>query len=239
MVPTTRLGNELRALGFRNLEVVARGVDTRLYCPSRRSDALRRTWGAAPNDVVALTVGRLAPEKNLDVVLAAYASMTKCKGSCRLVLVGDGPIRSGLQARYPQVIFAGTRHGEDLATHYASADVFLFPSLSETFGNVTLEAMASGLAVIAFDYAAAAEHIVHGRSGLLAAFDDTAGFVQLALELAGQPARIREIGLQARQTAETLGWEQMVLRMESLLLSLVGFRAGQLTNRDASATASA
>ena len=84
----------------------------------------------------------------------------------RFVLVGDGPLGAALRRDHPDLVFAGFRTGDDLAAHYASADVFLFPSETETFGNVTLEAMASGLAVIAYDYAAARVHIENGTSGL-------------------------------------------------------------------------
>ncbi len=159
MVPTEAMRAELSALGFQRVRVIARGVDTALFDPARRDPRLRASWGAGPDDVVLLHVGRLAAEKNLPAVLAAYEKV----GPAKLVLVGDGPMRRELQARYPGVAFAGTRSGEDLAAHYASGDVFLFPSLTETWGNVTLEAMASGLAVVAFDYAAAAEVVRRWR----------------------------------------------------------------------------
>ena len=153
-VPTWQLREELRLDGYRGLEVVARGVDTRLFDPVRRSAALRRQWGAGEDDPVAIYVGRIAPEKNLPLVLSAFAAMRQRAPRARLVLVGDGPARAQLQRQHPEHVFAGMRVHEDLACHYASGDVFLFPSVTETFGNVTVEAMASGLAVVAFDYAA-------------------------------------------------------------------------------------
>ncbi|MGB5064300.1 MAG: glycosyltransferase family 1 protein, partial [Candidatus Competibacter sp.] len=163
LVPTEELATELRSLGFHRLRVLARGVDTRLFDPAHRDPALRRSWGASPTDPVALYVGRLAAEKNLQLVLAAYRALRAIQPTTRLVLVGDGPLAVRLQARHPEIVFPGMRIGADLAAHYASADLFLFPSLTETFGNVTLEAMASGLAVVAFDYAAARRHIVHDQ----------------------------------------------------------------------------
>jgi len=171
MVPTEAIREELEASGFHNLRVVARGVDTRLFDPARRSDDLRRTWGAGPETPVVLHVGRLAPEKNLGALVAAFEAMRARAPQARLVLVGDGPAANWLRARCPDAVFAGMRGGDDLAAHYASGDVFLFPSLTETYGNVTLEAMASGLAIVAYDYAAAAEHLVHETSALLAPCD--------------------------------------------------------------------
>jgi glycosyltransferase involved in cell wall biosynthesis len=101
------------------------------------------------------------------------------------------------------------RTGEDLATHYASADVFLFPSMTETFGNVTVEAMASGLAVVAYDYAAAREHLVHGDNGVLVPFGQADAFESEAARLIGDAERIRRLGSNARQTAERIDWDQI------------------------------
>lgn len=220
MVPTESLRSELAATGFRNLRVVARGVDTELFTPARRSNALRASWGVAPHEIVLLHVGRLAPEKNLGPVIAAYERILHTVPRAKLVFVGDGPARDSLRARCPDAIYAGMRTGEDLATHYASGDVFLFPSVTETFGNVTVEAMASGLAVVAYEYAAAADHIVHGRNGLLVRYGDLEGFVHQAKALAADRASSRALGERARQTAETLAWSRVVGQFETLLLAV-------------------
>ncbi len=224
LVPTQSLRDHLAQSGYLNLRVVARGVDTRLFNPARRSTELRRQWGAGPAQPVVLYVGRLAPEKNLPVVLRAFSAMKAARPDARLVLVGDGPARSALQAGNPDFIFAGMRTGEDLAAHYASADVFLFPSTTETYGNVTVEAMASGLAVIAYGYAAAAEHIVHERNGLLAAFGDDREFIDLAVTLAGNAGHIAEFGRRARETAERIDWESVHAGFEAALLETVAAR---------------
>lgn len=222
MVPTEALRAELAALGFRGLRVVSRGVDTALFNPSRRSQALRAQWGAAPSDPVLLHVGRIAPEKNLDALLAAYEAARRREPRTRLVLVGDGPARREVQARCPEAILAGMQRGEYLAAHYASGDVFLFPSLTETYGNVTAEAMASGLAVVAYNYAAAAALIRHRRNGLLANFDDTPAFVAHAAGLVADPASIAELGVQARQTTAMHDWSRVVLQLESVLEAATG-----------------
>lgn len=219
MVPTEALRSELQAAGFERVVVVARGVDSQLFNPARRSDALRQQWGAAADDGVVLYVGRLAAEKNLDVLLQAYAAMQQLNPRLRLVLVGDGPLRERLAQRCPQAIFAGQRSGTDLATHYASADLFLFPSLTETFGNVTPEAMASGLAVLAFDHAAAGQLIEHGDNGWLAPCGDADALVQLARSLSCAPAALRKAGHAARRSALELGWDGIARQVETVFVS--------------------
>jgi glycosyltransferase involved in cell wall biosynthesis len=214
LVPTEELAVELRTLGFHRLRVLARGVDTRLFDPTLRDPALRRSWGVGPADLVVLYVGRLAAEKNLQLILAAYRALRAIRPATRLVLVGDGPLAAPLRARHPEIVFSGMRIGADLAAHYASADFFLFPSLTETFGNVTLEAMASGLAVVAFDYAAARRHIVHGQSGLLAPRGDQAAFIESACRLADDPAFRRTQGQAARQAVLAFDWEQICQQLE-------------------------
>lgn len=224
MVPTEQMRAELAAAGFHNLRVVARGVDTQLFNPSRRSESLRREWGVMPDTPVVLHVGRLAAEKNLAALTAAYLAIRQQQPHARLVLVGDGPEEKALRNRLPEAIFAGTRRGEDLATHYASGDFFLFPSLTETFGNVTLEAMASGLPLVAYDYAAAAQHVRHGVNGLLAGFGRTQEFTAMAKELAAkhasEPQGFQAMGRNARLTAEALDWKCVVQQLETLMFSI-------------------
>lgn len=224
MVPTEHMRAELAASGFSNLRVVARGIDTQLFSPLRRSEALRREWGVTPDTPVALYVGRLAAEKNLAALMAAFAAIRQRQPRAHLVLVGDGPEAHALRARLPDAIFAGSRRGEDLAAHYASGDLFLFPSLTETFGNVTLEAMASGLPLVAYDYAAAAQHVRHGSNGLLAAYGRTDDFTTKASNLAGmyehQPEQFRAMGRNARLATESLDWKCVVQQLETLLFSV-------------------
>lgn len=221
MVPTEGLRQELMAAGFERLQVLARGVDTELFDPERRSPALRRDWGAQPDDLVVACVGRLAMEKNLQLLIDSFRAIENIRPDARLVLVGDGPMRGELQLACPQARFAGQRGGEDLAQHYASADLFLFPSLTETFGNVTTEALASGLPVVAFDYAAAGQLIRHGSNGLLARVGDAPAFVGAALQAARDNALRKRMGLQARHTALKLGWDPVVERFENVLNQLV------------------
>ena len=190
----------LRDLGFARL-VIARpslltGERRSLGQPTRPAEAL----SLIHIYTVLICVGRLAPEKNLGALVAAWQAMREQDPDVRLVLVGDGPERARLQQRCPAAVFAGVRRGEDLAVHYASADVFVFPSLTETFGNVVPEAMASGLAVLGHQYAAAAQLVRHEENGLLVPFGDDQAFVAMARGLAGQRERIQALGQAARLT---------------------------------------
>ena len=216
MVPTETLQLELAYAGLRSLNVVARGVDTGLFAPAKRSTALRAQWGVDNDTLVVLHVGRLAPEKNLGVVMQAFDSIRNIKPQARLVIVGDGPSRTELQTRHPHAIFAGFRAGEDLAAHYASSDMFLFASLTETYGNVTPEAMASGLAVVAYDDAAAGQLIRHGIDGLLARKGDHADFLVCATDLSANRQWRQAMGLAACARVADLGWDSILGKIERI-----------------------
>ncbi len=221
LVPTAELATQLRRDGVHRVEVVARGVDTALFAPERRSPALREAWGARPDTLVMAVVGRLAPEKNLELAIRAYDAVRGRVPDARLVLVGDGPARAKLAARRPEIVFAGMRTGEDLAAHYASADLFLFPSLTETFGNVTTEALASGLPVVAFDYAAAAEWVANGRNGWLAPSGDEAAFVDAVLHVAGDAALRRVLAGNARASVRSAEWGAIARRLAGIAEAVV------------------
>lgn len=221
MVPTDALRAELAAEGFERLEVVARGVDTRQFDPARRSEQLRAQWGADDETLVVACVGRLAREKNLALLVDAFGAIERRVPNARLLLVGAGPIEDELRAACPGAVFAGRRHGEELAAHYACADLFLFPSLTETFGNVTIEAMASGLPVVAFDCAGAAQVITDGEHGVRVPLGDARAFVAAALALAFDPARRERLGRGARERALRLDWGTTVERFEAVLHAVV------------------
>jgi glycosyltransferase involved in cell wall biosynthesis len=220
LVPTAQMRANLEALAFERVAVVGRGVDTQLFNPARRSERLRAAWGCSGSETVALHVGRIAPEKNLGLFVEAALEMRAIDPKVRVVLVGDGPQGPVLRKRHPDFVFAGMRTGLDLAEHYASADVFLFPSTTETFGNVTLEAMASGLAVLAYDYAAAQQYLRHGVSGLLAPQGDAAEFVRMAGQLARNRKLVSRFGLEARHAAEAVSWDRAFDDLERVLRNI-------------------
>lgn len=219
-VPTLELRRSLAKLGFENMVVSARGVDCQFFDPAWRSDALRAHWGA--RGPVALTVGRLAREKNLILAVRAYHAMRAREPNLRWVVVGDGPFAGALTRLCPDALLVGTQRGQDLARHFASADLFLFPSLTETFGNVTLEAMASGLPVVAYRTAAAAMHVQSGINGFVATPGHEAGFIRDAVQLAGDAALRSRLGAAARATALTLDWNQVLGAFETELLRVAG-----------------
>jgi glycosyltransferase involved in cell wall biosynthesis len=184
MVPTAALAASLDRRGYQNLRVVSRGVDVQLFNPAKRSQALRQSWGLAPQDVAVLHVGRIAKEKNVGLVVAGFRAVQHMHPRAKLIFVGDGPARQSVQDACPDAIFAGMRKGEDLAAHYASADVFLFASLTETYGNVVPEALASGLAVAGFDYAAARQFVRSGENGLRVPTDQPEAFIAAGMKFA-------------------------------------------------------
>lgn len=210
MAPTDSLARSLASEGFERLHVVGRGVDTGLFNPGRRSEALRRSWGAGPGDIVVLSVGRIAPEKNLGLLERSAAAIAAARPDSRMVVVGDGPCRAALQGRWPSAVFVGKQRDDALAAHYASGDLLLFPSLTETYGNVTLEAMASGLGVVAFDYGAAAEAIQHGRSGWLAPRGDDSAFVAAAVRAATHAGELACARTAAAAESARLGWGRVL-----------------------------
>jgi len=219
MVPTPALQAELSAMGFQRLRAVPRGVNTETFSPAHRDHALRASWGADDETVVVLYLGRLAAEKNLGLVLRSYQSMQAIHQKVQLVLVGDGPLHQALRQACPEAVFAGFQTGDALSRHCASADLMLFASLTETFGNVVLEAMASGLGVVAFQHAAAALLINHGVNGWLAKPADEAGFIACALTACQDAEARRTARSQARTTALAHNWQKVVQETESVLMA--------------------
>lgn len=219
LVPSPSQQLELARRGFERLHLLARGVDAQLFHPRRRCAELRRQWGLADEDIAVLHVGRLAAEKNLGLLGESFQALERAHPHRRLklVVVGDGPQRGTLARELPDALFCGAQRGEALARHYASGDLFLFPSLSETFGNVVLEAQASGLAVVAFDRAAAAQHIQHGHNGALVMPGDSPAFTEAAGWLLEDPERLRRVRLNARQHASRQGWASIVGQFEAEL----------------------
>ncbi|MGB5832450.1 MAG: glycosyltransferase family 1 protein [Thiohalocapsa sp.] len=217
LVPTSALEHELDEDGFDNVHVFSRGVDTELFSPGRRSVDLRAALGCDDASVVALYVGRIAAEKNIGLALRTFDAVTSANARARCILVGDGPELARLRRAHPGFIFTGAKVGGDLAQHYASSDMFIFPSLTETFGNVVPEAMASGLPVIAFDYAAAHEHIHAWRNGVVVPVHDSSAFIDATVAAASDRDRLKSMGVQARATAETLSWDSVIGSVEQRL----------------------
>jgi glycosyltransferase involved in cell wall biosynthesis len=221
LVPTDALAAELAAMGVDHARLLRRAVDTKLFHPSKRDNALRESWGVDTDTPVVLYVGRIAPEKNLDLAVSTFRAMQQKTPKARYVWVGDGPARAALQAAHPDFIFVGMKRDETLAAHYASADLFPFPSLSETFGNVILEALSAGLPVVAYNEGAAREHLDDGVNGFRIASGDAAAFTAAAVKLAGDIDLIRQMSKAAVESVERLSPEAVIREFEHQLSQLV------------------
>ncbi len=220
LTPSADTAAMLERWGIRNVGIMGRGVDTELFDPARRNTALRQSWGADETTPVAIYVGRIAAEKNLELAVRAFGTFREVQPGAKMVFVGDGPRLTALQEQHPDFHYAGSRTGEDLAAHYASGDVFLFPSITETFGNVVLEGMASGLSVVAFDYAAPRLLVQDGVNGWLAPLGDDAAYLSQVQKAAAawNAAPLRQA---ARRAAFDLGWERVVTQFEHELATVI------------------
>ncbi|WP_313217349.1 glycosyltransferase family 1 protein [Stenotrophomonas sp.] len=222
LVPTQGLQQFLGEQGFDRVRLLARAVDSSQFEPERRDPALREEWGIDGNGFAAIYVGRIAPEKNLGLAVKAFRRLQQVRPKARFVFVGDGPSRAKLAHDNPDFIFCGVQRGDALARHFASGDLFLFPSRSETFGNVTLEAMASGLATVAFDYGAAREYLRTDESGI--AVNDDSEFVTAAVQLAGDDALRHRLGRTAATAMKRLHPQHVVAEFDALLAELAQAR---------------
>jgi len=215
-VPTRAASRELGAAGFHNLTTVGRGVDTERFTPAARSADLRRQWQAEDGPVL-LMVGRVAAEKNVELGLRAFEHARTARPGTRMIVVGDGPARARLAAAHPAARFVGVQRGAELAAHYASSDIFLFPSLSDTFGNVVMEALASGLPVVSFAVAAAAEHVDDGISGRLVAPGDEAAYMAALASLVDLSVALEPMRVAALAAARRATWPEVLARFEARL----------------------
>jgi glycosyltransferase involved in cell wall biosynthesis len=235
---------ELEEQNFERVKVWSRGVNTERFSPAHRSREWRqRLTGGHPEAPLLLYVGRLAREKRV----AWLPPMMEVLGDARLAIVGDGPMRAELEERLADTstVFTGYLEGEDLARAYASADLFIFPSASETFGNVVLEAMASGLPVIAPRAGGPVDHVIDGENGFLFDPDDLEEMVSLAQWLASDLTYTRRLGAAARAHAEAQSWEEIMdeLLDEYAVLATqnthLGCRSGAVTLPDVKARTTA
>lgn len=215
-VPTESMADVLRSHGIRgNLRLWPRGVDTALFSPARRSDAWRAAVGATPAEVIVTFVSRIVAEKGIDVFAAVVEGLEARGIAHRSVVVGDGPERAALQARLRNAHFTGTLQGEALATAYASSDVFVFPSDTETFGNVTLEAMASGVPTVCADATGSGSLVRHGETGFLAPPRRADAFLEHVARLCDDADLRARMGAAARRAAQDYDWPLVLGRLLS------------------------
>jgi glycosyltransferase involved in cell wall biosynthesis len=198
--PSAVTREQLRRRGFGDVRIWGRGVDLRRFAPDRRDPALRSRQGP-PSALHLLYVGRLAPEKDLDLLFDAVRRLPAT--DFHLIVTGDGPHAARARARAPaNATFTGYLTGSELSATFASADLFVFPSRTETYGNAVLEALASGLPVVAFAEGGVLENVRDGVNGSLCPPGDVDAFVAAILRLAREP------GLRARQARAARAWAE-------------------------------
>jgi glycosyltransferase involved in cell wall biosynthesis len=219
-VPSDSTREALLADGLRdNFKPWPRGIDTARFAPGRRSAAWRASHGIGADELVVLHVSRLVREKRLDTLTAALKALDFPH---RVVIVGDGPDRGFVEKELPQAVFTGVLSGEDLAAAYASSDIFVFPSDSESFGNVTLEAMASGLPCVCADATGSRSLVVAGETGFLAPADDAPAFTRHITALATERALRARMSHAARTRSLTFSWDETLGRMLGYYRAVLG-----------------
>lgn len=205
--PSRSMACTLEARGIPGVRTWSRGVDSARFSPRRRDGGLRSRLGVSVERPLLLMVSRLVKEKDLADLVAMHRILRARGLRYRLALVGDGPLRERLERELPNAHFAGHRTGRDLARWYASGDVFIFPSTTETFGNVVLEALASGLPAVVVDRGGPQDVIEPGRSGLVARANDPDDLADTVEPLLQDPVRRRRMGRAARQRAAARDWD--------------------------------
>jgi phosphatidylinositol alpha 1,6-mannosyltransferase len=212
--PSQSMVDILREQGIaQNMEVFARGVDSEVFSPAQRSLAWRRGFGIADDEVVVSFVSRLVKEKNTGLLVKTFLQLQENGVACRPLIVGNGPEEASLKAALPNAIFTGFLKGDELAQAYASSDIFFFPSESETFGNVTLEAMASGLPVVCADATGSRSLVLDGKTGFVESAKNESGFVvRLTMLILNRQYR-ETFAAAARTRALEFNWDVILARL--------------------------
>ena len=226
-VPSQSMVDALLEDGLRdNFRLWPRGVDLAEFSPARRSAAWRAELGIGETELVILHVSRLVREKRTDTLIAALKLLEARGVAHRSVIVGDGPERAGLERQLPRAVFTGSLQGDALGAAYGSSDIFLFPSDSESFGNVTLEAMASGLPCVCADATGSRSLVVPGRTGYCATAGRAEEFADCLARLAEDPALRRRMGKAARDRSKEFSWDGTMERLLGYYRSLLAEAPG-------------
>src|SRR5438445_7759652 len=188
------------------LKILPRGLDTELFHPARREPSFFEKFGACNREVRVLYVGRISREKDLDLLAAAYRLLRDEGLPVQLFVVGHGPYSDAFARSLPEAFFTGYLTGNELATAYASADIFVFPSTTDTFGNVILEAQACGVPVIVSDSGGPKELVEDRTNGLITKSRDVNDFTQAIRSLVADPALRERMGNAARKSVTDRSW---------------------------------
>ncbi len=187
-----------------------RGIESDLFTPENRDEAFRAELGFTKDDVVVSFISRLVWEKNLETFMKATNIARKKNPNIKVMVGGDGPIMDDLKAGMPDAVFTGYQFGRDLAKVYAATDIFFFPSESETFGNVTLEAMSSGVPALVADAMGSKSLVIDGETGYILPPQDAEAFAAKILELAEDEGKRSGMAAKARKHALTYDWQAIM-----------------------------
>lgn len=219
-VPTEEVLNQLSARGFKNLSILSRGIDQKLFHPRRRCESLRSTWNALPDTPVIIHASRLAPEKDYPLLLKAIESIRSIREDAIVIFLGDGPLRESIKRSHPFIKFPGNISRNDIGRWLASADIYIHASRSETFGNVVPEALSSGLAFAGFDYAAAGQLITPNRHGFLAPLNSPERLISDVQRLVEEPETRNALRQNAPEATAMLDWDSIATQFANELLSI-------------------
>ncbi len=222
-VPSRSTIAALQARGLERMVLWPRGVDGSLFRPDRPGrQTVRERLGIQPEDIVIGHVSRIAPEKNVEYLAKALERVASARPKGRILIVGDGPLRADLETQLPSANFVGYRTGEDLADHYAAADLFAFASKTETFGNVVMEAMASGLPVVVLNAGGPSEFVRQGETGLLIDPDAPPNdFAEALIGLLDDTERRRKMAEAARTYALSQTWEAIMTTLRERYVRII------------------
>jgi glycosyltransferase involved in cell wall biosynthesis len=210
LAPSESMAEQLRAEGMgRDIRIWGRGIDSQLFSPAKRDESWRAANGFAPDEIVIAFVGRLVLEKGLGV-FADAVNKARAHTRARVLIVGDGPERAWFAERLGEAAFTGFLQGEDLARAYASADIFFNPSTTETFGNVTLEAMASGLPTICARATGSMSLVGHETTGFLCESLSAGEYTGYLLRLLDDAGLRRGMGAASRQRSLQYNWDHIL-----------------------------
>jgi glycosyltransferase involved in cell wall biosynthesis len=197
-----------RGIPSERLRILPRGLDTKLFHPTKRDRAFWSARGLREGELGMLFVGRVSKEKNLDLIVSATRRLAEWRTAVRPIIVGDGPYMAEMRRLLGDAIFTGYLGGEDLAKAYASADLFVFPSTTDTFGNVILEAQASGIPVIVSDVGGPHELVSNGKDGLVTKANDATELANAIRQLADNPSLRASMGEAGRRRVEDRDWSE-------------------------------
>lgn len=227
-VPSQSMKEVLARTGIgRDIRLWSRGIDRTVFTPDKRDLSWRRSIGIADDEVVLLFVGRLVKEKAIDVVAELHAELNRRGTKHRFMVVGEGPARPQFEATMPAGIFVGFQNGADLARAYASADIFFNPSVTETFGNVTLEAMASGLPTLCLRATGSSNLVANGVSGFLSEPGNISEAADRAETLITDKALRQQMAQAARKRSASYSWDAVMRELVGHYHDIMRAKRGQ------------